>query len=85
MAQTVSYEVRFALVIMFFLITGESLSLTIINMENGYWLKGLIFFSVAFKEPGTFLVDFKGPMQTWSGNLGNSIKGYENGLKGWEE
>ena len=47
-AQTVSYEVRFALVIIFFLITGESLSLTIINMENRYWLKGLIFFPIIF-------------------------------------
>lgn len=33
-AQTVSYEVRFALVILFFLLTGETLRLTIIASQN---------------------------------------------------
>ena len=47
-AQTVSYEVRFALVVIFFLITGETLRLRVINLENRYWLKGLIFLPMVF-------------------------------------
>lgn len=43
-----SYEVRFALVIIFFLITGETLRLRVINLENRYWLKGLIFLPMVF-------------------------------------
>lgn len=47
-AQTVSYEVRFALIILFFLLTGESLRLRIITMENSFWIKSLLFFPMVF-------------------------------------
>ena len=47
-AQTVSYEVRFALVIIFFLITGERLRLGMMNLENRYWMKGLMFIPMIF-------------------------------------
>nr|YP_010406805.1 NADH dehydrogenase subunit 1 [Labidocera rotunda]URC16606.1 NADH dehydrogenase subunit 1 [Labidocera rotunda] len=43
-AQTVSYEVSFALVILFFLLTGESLSLTVMAGQNLAWMKILLFF-----------------------------------------
>jgi len=42
-AQTVSYEVRFALVILFFLLTGETLSLTLLSSQNTSWVKLLLF------------------------------------------
>lgn len=42
-AQTVSYEVRFALIILVVLISGERLSLQVLMEQNCYWLKGLLF------------------------------------------
>lgn len=47
MAQTVSYEVRFALLILFFLISGEVVSLTSLMIENGYWFKFLLFIPIS--------------------------------------
>ena len=43
MAQTVSYEVRFALLILFFLISGEVIRLTGLMSQNIYWFKFLLF------------------------------------------
>jgi len=45
-AQTVSYEVRFALVILFFLLTGERLRLRVISIQNHAWIKVLLFFPI---------------------------------------
>jgi len=42
-AQTVSYEVRFALLILFFLISGEVIRLTGLISQNIYWFKFLLF------------------------------------------
>jgi len=42
-AQTVSYEVRFALLILFFLISGEVIRLTGLMTQNVYWFKFLLF------------------------------------------
>lgn len=42
-AQTVSYEVRFALLILFFLISGEVIRLTGLMAQNVYWFKFLLF------------------------------------------
>lgn len=43
-AQTVSYEVRFALIILILLIRGETLRFSSLIIENSYWAKALIFF-----------------------------------------
>lgn len=43
-AQTVSYEVRFALIILILLIRGETLRFRRLVSENVYWSKALIFF-----------------------------------------
>lgn len=45
-AQTVSYEVRFALLILFFLISGEVVRLSSLIMENKYWFKFLLFMPI---------------------------------------
>lgn len=47
-AQTVSYEVRFALIILFFLLTGETLRLTILTTQNLFWIKILLFLPILF-------------------------------------
>jgi len=43
-SQTVSYEVRFALILLVLLITGGGLRVRILMRERGYWLKPLLFF-----------------------------------------
>lgn len=43
-AQTISYEVRFALIIIFFLLLGERLRLQGLIESNPYWVKIFIFF-----------------------------------------
>lgn len=45
-AQTVSYEVRFALIILVLLIRGETLRLSTIVEENYHWVKTLLFLPV---------------------------------------
>lgn len=42
-AQTVSYEVSFALIILVLLIRGETLRLGVLVAENSYWFKVLLF------------------------------------------
>ena len=42
-SQTVSYEVRFALILLVLLITGGGLRINILMRETGYWLKPLLF------------------------------------------
>lgn len=46
-AQTVSYEVRFALIILVMLIRGETLRLGVLVRENSYWFKLGLFFPLA--------------------------------------
>jgi len=42
-SQTVSYEVRFALILLRVLITGRGLRVRILRGERAYWFKPLIF------------------------------------------
>ena len=42
-SQTVSYEVRFALILLVLLITGRGLSVRIMMRERRYWVKPLLF------------------------------------------
>ena len=46
-AQTVSYEVMFALALLFFLFLSFSLNLVLISKINSLWLKALVFIPVA--------------------------------------
>lgn len=47
-AQTVSYEVRFALIILMFLVSGESLRLASLIEQNSYWIKAFLFLPMIF-------------------------------------
>lgn len=47
-AQTVSYEVRFALIILIFLISGERLRLLSLIEHNLYWFKMFLFLPIIF-------------------------------------
>ena len=47
-SQTVSYEVRFALILLVLLISGETLRVSSIFQETNYWAKSLLFIPLAF-------------------------------------
>jgi len=45
-AQTISYEIRFALIILFFTLSRGTLNFNLLMQENAYFLKGLFFIPI---------------------------------------